>query len=73
MPTVLTEPQRNLIQYLLQIGMSILDIVSVNRMLAYDEERTKFLRRIKKEHFDAQETMENCMNRVNRRVYRRKV
>ena len=54
-------------------GMSIMDIVSVNRMLAYDEERKKFLRRIKKEHFDAQETLENCMARVNRRVRSRKV
>ena len=73
MPTALTIPQQNLIQYLLQIGMQMMDIISVNRMLAYDEERKKFLRRIKKEHFDPQEVMENCMKRVDRRVRSRKV
>ena len=73
MPTTLTMPQQNLISYLLQIGMEMMDIISINRMLAYDEERKKFLRRIKKEHYDPQEAMENCMQRVYRRVKRHKV
>ena len=41
--------------------MRVMDIITVNRALAYDEDRKKFLRRCKKEHFDAEEAFRRLM------------